>query len=474
MGLSVTNGPSDWTEGRTMSSDWESAPRSDAGADSDRAWWMPDPVHPYGPQDTGPVPPVPPMSLPAMPSASAPAARHRRRWVAASAAAAVLVMTGAGVGLGVHAWRSGSTSANDLAGASQVGSTGGSGTTVLPSGPDGSRHFGFGRGTGDLGGTSRGGGSGRFGGQNPSGGSTTAATTSATAAQQVGIVDINTVLGLQSAKAAGTGMVLTSSGEILTNNHVVSGATSITVTVVTAGRTYAASVVGYDATQDVAVLRLTGASGLATVNTSSALQSVGASVVGVGNAGGSGGTPSAAPGTVLALDQTITATDENGSGSEQLIGLIETDAPVAAGDSGGPLFDSGNQVVGMDTAASVSGASQAFAIPIGHALAVASLIAAGQASSTVHIGATAFLGVEVQGRAGAEVAAVVPGSPAAVAGLAAGDVITAVGRHAVPTAASLSIVLQPLAPGQRAVIDWTDAAGAAHRATVALGAGPAL
>ena len=86
--------------------------------------------------------------------------------------------------------------------------------------------------------------------------------TYATAAQQVGVVDINTVLGYQGARAAGTGMILSSSGEILTNNHVIAGATSIKVTVVSTGRTYVAKVVGYDTIHDIAVLQLVGASGL--------------------------------------------------------------------------------------------------------------------------------------------------------------------------------------------------------------------
>jgi len=298
------------------------------------------------------------------------------------------------------------------------------------------------------------------------------AMTPATAAQQVGVVDISTVLGMQGSRAAGTGMVLTSSGEILTNNHVIAGATKISVTVVTTGTTYPASVVGYSVTKDIAVLQLDGASGLSPVVVSGAPATVGAAVVGVGNAGGTGGTPSAAAGTVTAVEQTITAQDDSG-GSEQLTGLIETDAAIRAGDSGGPLFDSHDQVVGIDTAASAGGTTKGFAIPIENALAVATEIEAGQASASVHLGGTAFLGVQVEQRFGAEVAGVVAGSPAADAGLAAGDVITSVGGHALTSAASLSTLLSPFSQGDHVVVGWTDVNGRDRHATVTLASGPA-
>ena len=298
------------------------------------------------------------------------------------------------------------------------------------------------------------------------------AMTPATSAQQVGVVDISTVLGMQGSRAAGTGVVLSSSGEVLTNNHVIAGATKISVTVVTTGTTYAASVVGYSVTKDIAVLQLDDASGLETVALSVAPATVGSAVVGVGNAGGTGGTPSAAAGSVTAVDQTITAQDDSG-GSEQLTGLIETDAAIRAGDSGGPLFDSHDQVVGIDTAASAGGTTAGFAIPIENALAVATEIEAGRASAVVHLGATAFLGVQVEQRFGAEVAVVVAGSPADDAGLTAGDVITSVGGHALTSAASLSLLLAPHSPGDRVVLGWTDVNGRDRHATVTLASGPA-
>jgi S1-C subfamily serine protease len=336
---------------------------------------------------------------------------------------------------------------------------------------------------GANGGTNGGTNGGANGGTNggTSGGTDSSSSTgTATAAQSFGVVDINTVLGYQSARAAGTGTIVTSGGEVLTNNHVVAGATSITVTVVSTGTTYKATVVGTDPTEDVAVLQLTGASGLHTANyANSSDVAVGARVTGVGNAGGAGGTPSAATGVVTALDQSITATDENGDNPEQLTGLIETDAPIQAGDSGGPLYDSSGQIVGMDTAASTTGGGQqtaaGYAIEIDHALQVADEIeSATSSTSTINIGSPAFLGVSVVAAdvQGAAVAQVVQGGPADSAGVAAGDVITAVGGTAITTGDQLKTALAHYSPGQSVTITWTNTVGQSQHATVTLATGP--
>ena len=222
-----------------------------------------------------------------------------------------------------------------------------------------------------------------------------------------GLVDVVTTLGYQGGKAAGTGMVLTSTGEVLTNNHVIDGATSIKATDVGNGRTYTAKVVGYDKTHDVAVIQLQNASGLQTVTLSSAAPQTGQKVVALGNALGKGGTPSVVSGRITGLGQSITASDEGAGDAEQLTGMIGHNAPIQPGDSGGPLVNTEGEVIGMDTAASSSSSSgapsqsgqaqaatQAFAIPITRASAIADQIEAGTSSSTVHIGATAFLGIE--------------------------------------------------------------------------------
>jgi S1-C subfamily serine protease len=298
------------------------------------------------------------------------------------------------------------------------------------------------------------------------------------------VVDVNTVLGYQNGRAAGTGVVLTSDGLILTNNHVVAGATSISVTDVGNGKTYTASVVGYDRTQDIAVLKLSGASGLATASLGGqSTVHTGDSVVAIGNAGGTGGTPSAVGGSVTALNQSITAQDASTGSAEQLTGLIEVAAAIQSGDSGGPLVNASGQVIGIDTAASTSFQYQAsggdgFAIPINQATTIAKQIESGQASSTVHIGATAFLGIQTgsqagaQGQSGAAVLGVLSGSPAEKAGLSAGDVISSVAGQAVDSPTALTNLLDGYHPGDRVKVGWTDATGQSHTATVTLTTGP--
>jgi len=314
-----------------------------------------------------------------------------------------------------------------------------------------------------------------------------------------GLVDINTVLGYQQAEAAGTGIVLTSGGEILTNNHVVEGATSIKVTDIGNGKTYNATVLGYSRTQDIAVLQLQGASGLATETLGdSSKVSVGDAVVGIGNAGGAGGTPSTAAGTVSALNQSITASDDSSGASEKLNGLIQVNANIQAGDSGGSLVNSSGQVIGVDTAASqgyqFSGGGfggqgqsdaghQGYAIPINQAISLAHQIIAGNASSTVHIGKTAFLGVTVSDSGGANsqsqsqssgatIITTLSGGPADSAGLQQGDVITSVNGTSVGSATALTNLLDQHHPGDKLTINYTDQSGQQHTATVTPIAGP--
>ena len=309
-----------------------------------------------------------------------------------------------------------------------------------------------------------------------------------------GLVDIVSTLGYQQAQAAGTGLVLTSSGEVLTNNHVIDGATSITVTDIGNGRSYQAKVVGYDRTKDVAVLQLQGASGLQTVNLgNSSTAAVGQKVVALGNAEGKGGTPSVVAGKITGLNAAITASDEGSGTSEQLSGLIRHNAPIQPGDSGGPLVNTAGQVIGIDTAGSSSSspyqaaqttATQAFAIPINEALSVADQIEAGHASATVHIGATGFLGVEVASASNAEaegvpagsgapIAGVLPGSAAENAGITAGDVITSVDGQAVSSPSALQAAMEQHRAGDTVTIGWTDQNGQSQSASVTLGAGPA-
>jgi S1-C subfamily serine protease len=302
-----------------------------------------------------------------------------------------------------------------------------------------------------------------------------------------GVVDIDTTLGYQGGSAAGTGVVLSSSGEILTNNHVVAGATSIRVTDVGNGRTYAATVVGTDRTDDIAVLQLSGASGLKTIALGDSTKvAVGDAVSAVGNAGGVGGTPGVATGTVTALGRSITASDQGDGSSERLTGLIETNAAIQAGDSGGPLVNSSGQVIAIDTAASSgfrlqSGGNQGFAIPISQASTIAKQIEAGHSSATVHVGPYGFLGVQVQASSaspdgssgsGALVAGVESGSPAQQAGLTAGDEIVSLGGQTVDSATTLTNLMQNYHPSDHVQLGWLDGSGQQHTATVTLATGP--
>jgi S1-C subfamily serine protease len=339
-----------------------------------------------------------------------------------------------------------------------------------------------------------------------------------------GLVIINTALQYNSEAAAATGIVITSGGLVLTNNHVIEDSTSITATTAT-GKQYKAKVVGYDVTGDIALIQLQGASGLRTapLGTSSTVKT-GAQVVAMGNAEGQNAIVPAA-GQVTGLNQTITAGDEGGSvTSETLHGMIETNADVVSGDSGGPLADSAGQVIGMDTAGNNGGFSiqqpnaAGYAIPIDTALRVARQMQAGQASSTVSIGYPPFLGVYIgqgsdanpqdqaqqQGTrggfggfggsgnqgcytsdrnlaapqniasvsSGTLVLGTICGGPAAAAGMSAGSVITAVNGQPVGAPDSLTGVVSKYHPGQDISVTWVSPSGQRATSSLKLTAGP--
>ncbi|MDL9981076.1 S1C family serine protease [Microbacterium sp. ASV49] len=399
---------------------------------------------------------------------------HRRLtgWIAGGVAAAALCTGGIAIGAGVSHAAADAAAKNS----SIVESTWYGGASAFSNG------YGYGSGNGYGGGYGSGNGygygsGGGYGGGAGSSGSPTGATTTATDAQQKGVVIIDTVLAYDQAQAAGTGIVLSSSGEILTNNHVVAGATSIEVTIPSTGATYTASVVGTDATDDVAVLKLQGASGLDTAKLDSGGGvSTGDAVTAVGNAGGTG-TLVQASGTVTGTGASITTQAEGSAPSESLSGLIETNADIQPGDSGGPLYDSAGEIVGIDTAASTNSATpDGYAIPISTALSIAHQIENGQGGSNITIGARAFLGIGLAAQSsadGAEVAAVYDGTPAASAGLAQGDVITGVDGTAISSGDDLSAALAAHRPGDTVRITWTDTSGASHTADVTLTSGPA-
>jgi S1-C subfamily serine protease len=347
-----------------------------------------------------------------------------------------------------------------------------------------------------------------------------------------GLVIIHTALQYQSDEAEATGMVITSGGLVLTNNHVIEDSTSITAETAN-GHQYTAKVLGYDVTGDIALIQLQGASGLKTVplGTSAAVK-VGDQVVAMGNAEGQNEIVPVT-GQVTALNQTITASDEGGTiTSETLHNMIESNADIVQGDSGGPLVSSAGQVIGMDTAGSGGGgfgvqqqAAAGYSIPIDNALAVVRQIEAGQASSTVNIGYPPFMGVYIgQGTnsnpqaqaeqaepsngfgggyggngfggngssqscytnntnlvpptdipnvsSGTLILGTICGGPAQAAGMTAGSVITGVNGQTIGSPSNLTTVVSKYHPGNTISVTWVNPSGQRTTSNIKLSSGP--
>jgi len=332
-----------------------------------------------------------------------------------------------------------------------------------------------------------------------------------------GVVDVTASLRYLQETAKGTGFVIdAAAGLVLTNNHVINGATSVTVTPVTSGRSYPARVLGYDRAHDVALLQLRGATGLRAVSIGRSAQvRMGTQVLALGNEAGQGGSPTVAPGVISGLDRTIVARDQSSGLTETLHGMMQTSANIRPGDSGGPLADAAGRVIGINTAAGGSTVYSGYAIPIDQVLPIARQITAGRPGGQVQIGLPAFLGVlmpdstsaspqrqagqelrqagEADGGAsgctdgatttapasvapawsGALVNGVLCGTPAVAAGLSAGDVITALGGQPVTSPRSLSTLISHYRPGRRTALAWVSPDGRLHTAVVRLSAGPA-
>ena len=348
---------------------------------------------------------------------------------------------------------------------------------------------------------------------------------------KLGLVDITSTLKYNSETAEGTGMIISSSGLVLTNNHVIDGATVVQAKLVGLGnntsQSYPAQVLGYDATDDVALLQLQGASGLHTETFGNSSQvSLGTPVLALGNADGQG-VARPATGIINALNRSIQASDQGSDSTEDLNHMLQTNAPIEQGDSGGALANNAGQVIGMITAANTatsgqfgsSGGTLGYAIPINSALAIARQIASHQQSATVYIGLPGFLGVEVamssspspqqqaadqaQGSSGGRAA---PGSglacqttnePAGVpaqiapiaagalilgvlcntaatsAGMVPGDVITSVAGQPITTPDSLTGVTAKYHPNDIVSVIWVSLNGLEHTTRMMLGPGPA-
>lgn len=289
-----------------------------------------------------------------------------------------------------------------------------------------------------------------------------------------GVVLVTTNLQYQNAAAAGTGIVLTKTGEILTNNHVIRGATTIKVTVPSTKRTYTADVLGYDISDDIALIKLAGATNLATATRAdSSKLKIGDLSTAVGNANG-GGRLVITRGKVIGLDRSITVNDDQG-GTANLSGLIQTSARLVPGDSGGPLLDAKGRVIGVDAAGSSSSAFRpsGYAIPINKAISLVHQIEAGTATSLVHIGKTAFLGVTPEDTPnGVTIESVLDGLPAAAAGLDRGFVITAIDDQQIPTVDNLRAAIFAHHPGDVVTIAYVDALGNAGTASITFADGP--
>lgn len=305
-----------------------------------------------------------------------------------------------------------------------------------------------------------------------------------------GIVDVETEIG-PGLGGAGTGIVLSPSGEVLTNNHVINGASAVEVVTKSDQKRYTATVVGYDRTRDVALLQIQRPGRLtpAVVGDSSALR-VGEPILGIGNAGGAGGKPIQAPGTIREFGTWISTSDELTGSIERLDGLILVRADIRPGDSGGPLVNEAGQVIGVNTATSVNYQTNApsgvgFAIPIDDAMSVVQAIRAGRSTGEVHVGPTGNLGVGVVGpvlypdgrvarsaKPGAVITSLAWGSRAEDAGLRRGDTIIGLDGTMIDTPSRLTATTGMHRPGDRLNIDWVDVAGRYRTAVVTLDEGP--
>ncbi|MFN8036336.1 MAG: trypsin-like peptidase domain-containing protein [Acidimicrobiia bacterium] len=404
--------------------------------------------------------------------APVPQPRSRRhRWLAGAAAVVIVAVSaaaGAALELSVHGGSSAPNASRFIAPSTNGSGTNGSGSFTDP----------FDDGT-----------DGSSGSSGSSAGNTSLDVGAIAANVNPAVVNIATnVEG--GGQAAGTGIVLTPSGRVLTNNHVINGATKVRVEVGVTGKVYNADVLGYDVADDVALLQLQHASGMKTakLDTSGSV-STNDQIVAIGNALGHFGTPTAVDGIVTGTHRTITAGDDNAN-TETLSDMIQIQADIQPGDSGGPIVDADAEVIGVTTAADAGSGrfgfragNTGFAIPIAKAMGVARKIEAGTATDRIHIGGNrALLGVLLDDQAGglgdrssgdgAPVARVESGSAADKAGVEAGATITGLDGHAITSPSDLRTALNAHQPSDRVTITWADSSGQQHRASTQLGSGP--
>ena len=252
-------------------------------------------------------------------------------------------------------------------------------------------------------------------------------------------------------QGAGTGVILTPDGEVLTNAHVVAGATSIRINLPGETQSRDATLVAADSGNDLALLKINGASNLPTVElgSSDALR-VGDDVVAIGNALDLRGGFTVTRGIVSALNRSIGAED-----GARLSGLIQTDAAINPGNSGGPLVNSAGQVIGINTAVDGQGQNIGFAIAIDKAKPIVERLRSGQSTAATP---RAYMGVSSQvspdGTPGATVVDVGAGTPAAGAGIQVGDVIVALDNTQINDPDDLSEAIGTKKPGDRVTVTY--------------------
>ena len=334
------------------------------------------------------------------------------------------------------------------------------------------------------------------------------------------VVDITATLGYDDETASGTGFFVDPrDGLVLTNNHVIRDATSVTVAIPATDRTYPAQIVGADTSSDIAVLRILPQPGApsAPIGDSSAV-SVGSAVIAIGNRAGAGGPPVLAPGVISATGRTIAAADGASGFTETLHNMLQTTAKIQPGDSGGPLADSAGTVIGVDTAAGAGGAEAGYAIPINTAMTAERLIVSGHRRPGIVLGVGGFLGVIVPSttapspraqaaaertlgtdpadsapaigclpteagagvpasvapvESGALVDGVLCGTAADAAGLTAGDVIITADGRAVSSPDALTAIVNNCRPGSVVEVTWVSPTDATQTSLVRLDAAPA-
>jgi S1-C subfamily serine protease len=334
------------------------------------------------------------------------------------------------------------------------------------------------------------------------------------------VVDITATLGYDDETASGTGFFVDPrDGFVLTNNHVIRDATSVTVSIPQTQQTFQAQIVGADTSADIAVLRIAPLAGApsAPIGDSAAV-AVGSTVIAIGNRAGAGGPPVLAPGVISATGRTIQAADGASGFTETLHNMLQTTAKIQPGDSGGPLADSAGVVIGVDTAAGTGGAEAGYAIPINTAMSAERQIVSGRPAPGIVLGVGGFLGVIVPSTttaspraqaaeerslgtdpvgsasqigclpteagagvpasvapvdSGALVDGVLCGTAADAAGLTAGDVIITADGRAVSSPDALTAIIDACRPGSVVTVTWVSPSDATRSSRVRLDAAPA-